>query len=170
MVLVAVGNAGNPLLAAKASTRNSVLKFRNVELDHKWRNAFRAREGILTGGAALYRDDNETLILVVGRARLTDDPNTALTKHLVADTTAAKELVRFVEGLKIRASKEARLDQVRFTEDEKTVFEDIKETLRTTSIVKVQGIARMLKSVGSWEAVDGQYFYAGYVVKLSDAK
>ena len=129
VVLVAVGNAGNPLFAAKTAATGTALKFRNVHLAPKWREAFCSRPGILLGGAALYRDGGETCVLVVGRANL-KDPRTAENKDLVAHATAEHELVKFVTGLKLKASKETQAEQVRITEDKKTVFEDCKETFR----------------------------------------
>lgn len=165
-VMIALGSPGNPLLQAKATSKPSGVKFRNVQMEARWREVFRSRAGILTGGAALYRKQNETLLLVVGRAQL--DSSRPAAAKLVTEATAAKELVQFVQGLKLSAWEESATEQVHLAQEERALYQEVKETIQSMSAGRVRGIAQALSPVGTWESTDGQYLYQGFVARLSE--
>ena len=167
-VMVAVGNPGNRLFQASPTTAPSGAHFRKVVMDPAWRDVFRSRAGILAGGASLYRQGGAILILAVGKARMTGDPVDEKQKERASQLTANKEVVQFVSGLQVAARDEATLSKVSLTEEEKTIFDSTKESFRAIRIEKVRGIARMLESVGSWESMDGDYYYQAFVVRLAD--
>lgn len=162
VVLVVAGTADRPRAAASASAGTA---FRKVEIQPQWRKAFGSRRGILTGGAALYRDGDAVLVLVVGRADL-GDPATAAKPSIVARATASSEALKFLQGLRIRACREARAEMIRLTEDEKTIFEDYRETFRSTASERTTGAAPPLQAVGRWESADGRWHYEGFVFSI----
>ena len=168
-VMVGVGSSGNRLFEAQATTQQSGVKFYNVKLSSTWRSVFRSRPGILTGGASLYRQGNETLILVVGKGRaVNNDPESLSDLEISAEDNAATELVQFVNGLKVQARDEVARQYTRLTQDEKTIYESVKRTVESIRTEKVSGMPPTRIAVGSWESQDGKYVYLAFAVKVSD--
>ena len=72
------------------------------------------------------------------------------------------------DGLHIAAGEEARLKQIRLTEDEKTIFQQTRETFNSVVKEKAQGVVRMMRPVGSWRSKKEDYFDQAFVVRLAE--
>ncbi|MDY0170572.1 MAG: hypothetical protein RBS80_28790 [Thermoguttaceae bacterium] len=169
-VMVAVGNVGNPLFLSKMGDGVGTVRFRNAKVEEPWRGILRTRPGILTGGATLCRHDNRAYLVVVGRARVTGDPVADYRWDEVASGNAFREAQQFLKGLTILSTTQVTLEYLRLTEGERTIVDSIRGELETITEERVLGNPGGRRPVGHWESSDGQFYYAAFVMELSDVK
>lgn len=166
-VMVAVGDPHHPLFN-RTEIGHSLVKLRNEQWKDDWKNVFAARPAIANGGASVYRTEDTTWILAVGKARLKGDPVMDRQSQLVASSNAASEAVQLINGLKISSQSIATQNTRRLTADETTLAYEVSETLNKTGSEKVSAKVRLNTAVGTWESDDGSFYFQAIAFKLSD--
>lgn len=166
-VMVAVGDSTHPLFEAREAGAAQANR-KNEQWQPKWKDAFATRPAIMTGGASLFRDGpDRVVVLCVGKAKLNGDPESNPNKELVASTVAAREALKLIKGVKVTSTTRATQETRRITADEVTLSHEASESLDRTTAEKLLEQTRITKPVGTWLSSDGQYYYYAFVLPLT---